>query len=76
MGFFGKKKNTLGLDVGSGFVKLLEVDHSGDQPEVIRVGVRSLPPEAIVEGEVMDPPWWPTRSRASRRSSAPTVRGW
>ena len=56
MGLFGKKnKKTVGLDVGSGFVKLLEMDHSGDQPEVTRVAVRPVAPEAIVEGEVMDP---------------------
>lgn len=55
MGLLGKKKKTVGLDVGSGFVKLLEVDHSGDQPEVTRIGLRPVAPEAIVEGEVMDP---------------------
>ncbi|MDH3223440.1 MAG: type IV pilus assembly protein PilM [Gemmatimonadota bacterium] len=55
MGLFGRKKSTVGLDIGSGFVKLVEVDHSGDQPEVARVAMRALAPDAIVEGEVMDP---------------------
>lgn len=55
MGLFGRKKTTVGLDIGSGFVKLVEVDHSGDQPEVVRVAVRPLVADAIVEGEVMDP---------------------
>ncbi|MGI9626020.1 MAG: type IV pilus biogenesis protein PilM [Longimicrobiales bacterium] len=55
MGLFGRKKSTVGLDIGSGFVKLVEVDHSGDQPEVSRVAMRPLAPDAIVEGEVMDP---------------------
>jgi len=36
-------------------VKLVEVDHSGDQPEVSRVAIEPLLPDAIVEGEVMDP---------------------
>ena len=45
----------MGLDIGSGFVKMVEVDHSGDQPEVSRVAMRALLPDAIVEGEVMDP---------------------
>jgi type IV pilus assembly protein PilM len=45
----------VGLDIGSGFVKIVEVDHSGDQPEVSRVAMRPLLPDAIVEGEVMDP---------------------
>ncbi len=45
----------MGLDIGSGFVKLVEVDHSGDQPEVSRVAMEPLLPDAIVEGEIMDP---------------------
>lgn len=54
MGLFGKKKTSIGLDIGSGFVKVVEVDHSGDQPEVSRVAMRALLPDAIVEGEIMD----------------------
>lgn len=54
MGLFGKK-SSIGLDIGSGFVKIVEVDRSGGQPEVARVAVRPLLPDAIVEGEVMDP---------------------
>jgi type IV pilus assembly protein PilM len=54
MGLFGKK-SSVGLDIGSGFVKLVEVDHSGDQPEVSRVAMEPLLPDAIVEGEIMDP---------------------
>jgi type IV pilus assembly protein PilM len=55
MGLFGQKKSSVGLDIGSGFVKLVEVDHSGDQPEVTRIAMRPLLADAIVEGEVMDP---------------------
>ncbi len=55
MALFGRSKSSVGLDIGSGFVKLVQVDHSGDQPEVTRVAVRPLLPDAIVEGEVMDP---------------------
>jgi type IV pilus assembly protein PilM len=54
MGLFGKKKMTVGLDIGSGFIKVVEVDHSGDQPEVRRVAMRPLLPDTIVEGEIMD----------------------
>jgi type IV pilus assembly protein PilM len=54
MVFFGRKKTSIGLDIGSGYVKLVEVDHSGDQPEVVRIAVRPLLTDAIVEGEVMD----------------------
>ncbi len=55
MALFGQKKTSVGLDIGSGFIKLIEVDHSGDQPEVVRVVMRALLPDAIVEGEIMDP---------------------
>ncbi len=54
MGLFGKK-TSVGLDIGSGFVKVVEVDRSGGQPEVSLVAMRPLLPDAIVEGEVMDP---------------------
>lgn len=54
MGLFGRKRSSIGLDIGSGFVKMVEVDHSGDQPEVARVAMRPLLPDAIVEGEIMD----------------------
>ena len=54
MGLFGRKKTSIGLDIGSGFVKVVEVDHSGAQPEVTRVAMRALLPDAIVEGEIMD----------------------
>lgn len=54
MGLFGRKRSAIGLDIGSGFVKVVEVDHSGDQPEVVQVAMRPLLPDAIVEGEIMD----------------------
>jgi type IV pilus assembly protein PilM len=54
MALFGRKRTSIGLDIGSGFVKVVEVDHSGDQPEVVRVAMRPLLPDAIVEGEIMD----------------------
>jgi len=55
MALFGRSKSSVGLDIGSGFVKVIEVDHSGDLPEVTSVAMRPLLPDAIVEGEVMDP---------------------
>ncbi len=54
MALFRRKQTSIGLDIGSGFVKVVEVDHSGDQPEVIRVAMRPLLRDAIVEGEIMD----------------------
>jgi len=55
MALFGRNKSSIGLDLGSGFVKVVEVDHSGDEPEVSLVAMRPLLPDAIVEGEIMDP---------------------
>jgi type IV pilus assembly protein PilM len=55
MVFFGKSKISAGLDIGSGMIKLVVVDHSKAQPEIIQVATSPLVPDAIVEGEIMDP---------------------
>ena len=43
MGLFGRRRTSVGLDVGSGYVKLAEVDHSGDRPEVLKVAASPIP---------------------------------
>ena len=45
----------MGLDIGSGFVKVAVVDHSSGEPVIERLIARPLGGDAIVEGEVMDP---------------------
>jgi len=59
MALFGlgrrKKKRTVGLDVGSGYIKVVVIDHCGVEPRVEKVASRALDGDAIVEGEVMDP---------------------
>ncbi|MGH7468698.1 MAG: type IV pilus assembly protein PilM [Longimicrobiales bacterium] len=55
MGLFGRNKVSAGLDIGSGFVKLVVIDHSKSEPEIVQVATSPLVPDAIVEGEVMDP---------------------
>jgi type IV pilus assembly protein PilM len=55
MGLFGGKKTTIGLDIGSGLIKVAVVDHSKKQPELVKVAITPLLADAIVEGEVMDP---------------------
>jgi len=55
MGLFGRTRVSAGLDIGSGFVKLVVIDHSKPEPEIIRVATRPLVADAIVDGEVMDP---------------------
>jgi type IV pilus assembly protein PilM len=52
--FSKKSKSSVGLDIGSSLIKVVEVDHSKDAPVLTRYGIIKLPPEAIVEGEMMD----------------------
>jgi type IV pilus assembly protein PilM len=54
MALLGRKKLTIGLDVGSGLVKAVVVDHSGPYPELAKVVITPLADTAIVEGEIMD----------------------
>jgi type IV pilus assembly protein PilM len=55
MPLFSRRKTTVGLDVGSGLIKVAVIDHGNGTPELVRVAITSLPPDAIVEGEVVDP---------------------
>ena len=55
MALFGRKKITVGLDIGSGLIKVAVVDHGRGEPELIKVVITPLLADAIVEGEVMDP---------------------
>jgi len=54
MGFFMRRRTTLGLDIGSGSAKLVEVDHSGSQAEVVGVAVGAIPEGSVADGEVVD----------------------
>ena len=53
--FLRRNKSTVGLDIGSGFIKVAVIDHSGPEPELVHVSHTPLIADAIVEGEVMDP---------------------
>ena len=55
MSLFGRKKTTIGLDIGSGLIKIAVVDHGPGDPELTKVVITPLLADAIVEGEVMDP---------------------
>jgi type IV pilus assembly protein PilM len=54
MGLFGGK-TTVGLDIGSGLIKVAVIDHGKKEPVLSRVAIAPLLPDAIVEGEIMDP---------------------
>ncbi len=51
---FGKKKNVIGLDIGSSSIKLVELTEGKGGFKLQNLGVSSLPPEAIVDGALMD----------------------
>ncbi|MEP0828165.1 MAG: type IV pilus assembly protein PilM [Candidatus Zixiibacteriota bacterium] len=49
-----KNKSTVGLDVGASSIKLVKLDRHKDGLAVSAMGIRELPPEAIVADEVKD----------------------
>ena len=51
----GRQRETVGLDIGSGLIKLVVVDHGSGEPELSRVVVTPVLADAIVEGEILDP---------------------
>src|SRR5256886_4739217 len=54
-GFLGGQKTSVGLDIGSGIIKVAVIDHSGSEAELVKVATTEVAADAIVEGEVMDP---------------------
>jgi type IV pilus assembly protein PilM len=54
MALFGRKKTTIGLDIGSGLIKVAVIEHKSE-PELTKVAITPLLADAIVEGEIMDP---------------------
>jgi len=54
LGLFGRAKDLVGLDIGSHSIKLVELRQKGKSYELISFGIQPLPPEAIVEGAIMD----------------------
>jgi type IV pilus assembly protein PilM len=51
----GKQSKTVGLDIGSGLIKLAVIDHSSGRPTLAQVAITRVLADAIVEGEIMDP---------------------
>jgi type IV pilus assembly protein PilM len=51
----GKQSRTIGLDIGSGLIKLAVIDHSSGRPALAQVAITRVLADAIVEGEIMDP---------------------
>ena len=51
---FGKSKSTVGLDIGANSLKLVKLDHTKSGYSVSAIGIRELPPDAIVSDEIRD----------------------
>jgi len=54
---FGKKKGLVGVDIGSSAVKAVELragGKAGSEYQLVNIGLEPLPPEAIVDGAIMD----------------------
>jgi type IV pilus assembly protein PilM len=53
---FGSKKGLVGVDIGSSAVKAVELKPGGRGGEfhLVKLGLEPLPPEAIVDGAIMD----------------------
>lgn len=55
MALFRRNATTIGLDIGSGLIKLVAISHGSGEPVLTKVAFASVVNDAIVEGEVMDP---------------------
>jgi type IV pilus assembly protein PilM len=51
---FGRPKSAIGLDIGSSYIKLLELSESKGKWSLVNFGMKKLPPEAIVDGALMN----------------------
>lgn len=51
---FLRKKDVIGIDIGSSSIKLVELKEKNGVYELLNFGMASLPPEAIVDGAIMD----------------------
>jgi len=54
MDLFGKKKNVIGVDIGSSSIKVVELKESGKGYQLVNYGIAPLPSEVIVDGAIMD----------------------
>ncbi|MEO5826040.1 MAG: type IV pilus assembly protein PilM [Gemmatimonadales bacterium] len=55
MALFPRVRSTVGLDIGSGYIKAVVINHGSGQPVLEKVAIAPVADDAIVEGEVMDP---------------------
>ncbi len=75
MALLGRKKTTVGLDIGSGLVKVAVVEHGRSEPELVKVAITPLLADAIVDGEIMDPNIVADAVRAALQQAGVKVKG-
>jgi type IV pilus assembly protein PilM len=51
---FSRERTCVGLDIGANSIKVVEVERRDDAARVVRFGETALPPDVIVDGEIMD----------------------
>ncbi len=54
MSLFSRKGNALGLDIGTTSVKIVQIKKTPHEAQIVNYGIAPLPPEAIVDGMIMD----------------------
>ena len=54
MALFAKAKTVVGLDIGSSAVKAIELKPTGKGYKVTAFGTEPVPPDAIVDGAIID----------------------
>lgn len=52
--FFAKKKDLIGIDIGSNSIKLVKLKNGKGGYEIESIGIAPLPPEAIVDNTLMN----------------------
>jgi type IV pilus assembly protein PilM len=54
--FLSRSKSLLGLDIGSGSIKVLELKQTKTGYQLVNFGIESIPPETIVDSTIMNHP--------------------
>lgn len=54
IGPFRRRRNVVGLDIGTSSVKAVALKPAGKGYELVHLGIVPLPPDAIVDGAIMD----------------------
>lgn len=54
MALFTRARSTVGLDIGSGYLKVVVINHASGRPVLEKVAIAPIADDVIVEGEVMD----------------------